>query len=780
MSQFTNFATWADASVLMYPHYVRGSTLEADSPLHAQVERIRANFHTDADRTAAALRLVQDEIRYVALAMGEGGYVPTAADEVWRSRFGDCKGKTVLLLALLRELGIEAEAAMVSTRMGDGLDEREPLIGWFDHVLVRAVVDGKVYWLDGTGVGDRALDDIAPPSWRWALPVRAEGARLEAIESPPAASPSTGMVLDIDASAGIDAEAELTMDLAYYGPLAAGMRQAVTSIPDEQLQTMLSSNWDGPDSVTRVESVDTRYDDDNNAFHIILKGKTRMSWVNGTGGRVMALPDSAIEIPHLEERRGLAAAYRNEPYVIAHPFYATSTIRVTLPNGGEGFRLEGGDQSVEGGGYRVERTASLSDGRLEVSMSVLSLVPEVTAAQMAEARTRAGNLASTGVRVRAPANYVATAADRARVDPGSSDVDDLIERAERLSASGDDEGAIALLDAAVERDPENAKALRARGAARLANLDYAGARADYDAAVDLDPADADSAVGQGAVARSEGRVNDAIVSFSVALRLQPDHLTALAARASAYGQIGRWDRALADYRALKTAAPSAPVALYGELWALRRLNRLDEARDLIRTRLEADPTDGAALNALTAIARSSGNPNEALGPLDAALLAAPESMNLLSLRGQARIRAGDEAGARADFSTLRDLANNDPLLLNNVCWSQAINGFDLELALADCDRAVEAGEANVIDSRAMVLLQLERYAEAKAGYEQALAAAPNLAPSLYGRGLARLALGDEGGREDLARARSLSADVGEDFEVFEARHPELTGASPGP
>ena len=63
------------------------------------------------------------------------------------------------------------------------------------------------------------------------------------------------------------------------------------------------------------------------------------------------------------------------------------------------------------------------------------LVDPSLAAQMAEARTRAGNLASTGVRVRAPANYVATAADRARVDPGSSDVDDLIERAERLSAS---------------------------------------------------------------------------------------------------------------------------------------------------------------------------------------------------------------------------------------------------------------------------------------------------------------------------------------------------------
>ena len=46
--------------------------------------------------------------------------------------------------------------------------------------------------------------------------------------------------------------------------------------------------------------------------------------------------------------------------------------------------------------------------------------------------------------------------------------------------------------------------------------------------------------------------------------------------------------------------------------------------------------------------------------------------------------------------------------------------------------------------------------------------------SNYGRGLARLGLGDEGGREDLARARALDIDVAEDFAVFEARHPRLT------
>lgn len=135
--------------------------------------------------------------------------------------------------------------------------------------------------------------------------------------------------------------------------------------------------------------------------------------------------------------------------------------------------------------------------------------------------------------------------------------------------------------------------------------------------------------------------------------------------------------------------------------------------------------------------------------------------------------SGDVPGARADFATLRAVSGGNPLLMNNICWNQGITGFDLDQALADCDVAVATGEASIIDSRAMVLLHLGRYEEAKAAYDQALAGQPNQSASLYGRGLARLALGDAGGREDLDQARRFDVDVIDDFAVFEARHPEI-------
>lgn len=771
--QFTDFGSWADASRMMAPLYETGATLEPESPLLAEIERIRSAHDTDAGRAMAALRLVEDEVRYLALAMGEGNYVPMSADEVWRSRYGDCKGKTVLLLALLKGLGIEAEATLVSTTWGDGLDAQLPLLSWFDHVIVRATVDGRTYWMDGTRIGDRSLEGLVVPPYRWGLPVRSDGAGLERIVQSPMTSPMIDTVWDIDATAGIDADAPFVLHITYAGDVATGMRSQIGNVPPDQLETMLKARLGGPNSGVTIDTVESRFDDPTTELHLILRGSTRMSWINGPGGRVMALPESSIALPTQAERTGVLARFSDHPYAINHPVMSRSIYRVTLPHEGRGFQLEGGDQMLEGAGYRVERRGRLENGIAEATVTLASLASEVTAEDMASTRTRNDNASALPLRLRAPADYVATSGDAARQQPGSSDTAELIARAGRLADAGDVDGALALLDAAVEREPDNAEAVRARGGSRLAAQDFDGARVDYDHAVDLDPADQAAVLGQGVAAYRQRRYAEAVVSFSVALRLDPSDIAALSSRAATYYQLGRWDRALADYRAHKTSEPDSEFAASGELSALTHLQRGEEARALIRARLEADPTDFTGLDALVRLDTQAGKPGDALPALDRALAAAPGAAHLLGMRGQIRVSTGDIEGARGDFAAMRAIDPNDPNVANNVCWAQAISAFDLDLALADCDRALAAGEAAYIDSRAMVLMQMGRYDEALADYERALAVQSDFPASVYGRGLARLALGDEGGRDDLARARELNIDVAEDFRVFEARHPDL-------
>ena len=72
---------------------------------------------TDRRQQARAVSdWVTANIRYVAIFLGSGGFVPHDADSVMVNRYGDCKDHTTLMRALLSAKGIEADYALVNAR----------------------------------------------------------------------------------------------------------------------------------------------------------------------------------------------------------------------------------------------------------------------------------------------------------------------------------------------------------------------------------------------------------------------------------------------------------------------------------------------------------------------------------------------------------------------------------------------------------------------------------------------------------------------------------------
>ncbi len=149
--------------------------------------------------------------------------------------------------------------------------------------------------------------------------------------------------------------------------------------------------------------------------------------------------------------------------------------------------------------------------------------------------------------------------------------------------------------------------------------------------------------------------------------------------------------------------------------------------------------------------RDRGAFEAAVRDFDAALRLDPHLQVALTAREQSL------AGAAGAFSVELDrlsraiaAAPDDSMLLNNRCWVRAINGRELELALADCDESlrIEPNSAAVHDSRGLVNLKLERYEAALADYDAAIAIDPGVAHYSFGRGAALVALG----REDEGRA----------------------------
>ena len=97
-----------------------------------------------------ALALVQTDIRYVGIELGENSHRPHTPNDTIEQRFGDCKDKTLLLVSLLAANGIAAKPALVSLNTQQGIAQLLPTPDAFDHVIAHVQLGERTFWLDGT------------------------------------------------------------------------------------------------------------------------------------------------------------------------------------------------------------------------------------------------------------------------------------------------------------------------------------------------------------------------------------------------------------------------------------------------------------------------------------------------------------------------------------------------------------------------------------------------------------------------------------------------------
>lgn len=171
--------TWTDIADLFRGTYESPVALPAE--LDGLVAGIRATQADPGKRTVEGLRLVQGLLRYHSVGIGDGGYRPRSVDQIWTTRYGDCKDGSRLLATVLKALEIDAVCALVATRYGEDLNHTPANAQAFDHCIVRARVGGRTYWLDATkSVQAGSPSTLTQDDHGWALPLEA-GASLEAM-----------------------------------------------------------------------------------------------------------------------------------------------------------------------------------------------------------------------------------------------------------------------------------------------------------------------------------------------------------------------------------------------------------------------------------------------------------------------------------------------------------------------------------------------------------------------------------------------------------------------
>ncbi len=99
----------------------------------ATVHGIVAQARTLDDSVRAVHKWVTQDIRYVSIDFGIGGYRPRSADSVIATGFGDCKDKAMLFVAAMHTLGVVAYPVLLNA--GGAVVRALPSKNQFDHLI---------------------------------------------------------------------------------------------------------------------------------------------------------------------------------------------------------------------------------------------------------------------------------------------------------------------------------------------------------------------------------------------------------------------------------------------------------------------------------------------------------------------------------------------------------------------------------------------------------------------------------------------------------------------
>jgi len=117
--------------------------------LKTKVQELTNGKKTDIDKVKSVFYWVQDNIRYIAFEDGMAGFIPAAAQDVYKTKYGDCKGMANLMTEMLKIAGLEAYMTWIGTRHIP-YDYTLPSLAVDNHCISTVILGGKEYFLDAT------------------------------------------------------------------------------------------------------------------------------------------------------------------------------------------------------------------------------------------------------------------------------------------------------------------------------------------------------------------------------------------------------------------------------------------------------------------------------------------------------------------------------------------------------------------------------------------------------------------------------------------------------
>jgi len=629
----TEFADWPAVSRRFAALFDQAATIAPDSAVHAEIARIAAASPDPVRRAELALALVEEQVRYLFIGIDDGGFVPAPAEQTWQRRFGDCKGKTALLIALLHGLGIDARPVLVNTGDGDATAHRLPTMAGFDHVIVEATIAGKSTWLDGTRQGDTRIARLEMPNTIVGLPATAQGSGLIPLIPPAPLAPQNLTSLTLDASEGIEVPAKAAAEMRFHGEDGARIRMKYAGLSTADLDRDLKKLWRDTYDFITPDDVSARGEEPSGDFVITMRGHARMDWSSSSASRWYELDRARVGWKIDTTRDG--ELIPDAPFVFSWPEWWANRETVILPHHGDGFTLQSKDvDRTVGGLYAFHRKVAIDHGVVTMDNDTRALKTELPAADAETVRSAMQELAGEGVFIHLPDDYLHTTADYAAL----ADDKPALARAHQQNGTvlldrGDTASAIAEEVAALSLDGglPMAHGVLALALAR-SGKDDARALAEADGVL-ANAKDAEAQrwlawAARGTVLLRQKNYAGALAAYSQVIAAQRSDLNALIGRGTAHLGLGHPAQALADFDAAQAIMPDLPIAALRAM-ALAGVGRREDALETADRAIDKTPDDRQTRLLRISVREETGDTAGALADADYLLAHDPTAQDYL-------------------------------------------------------------------------------------------------------------------------------------------------------
>lgn len=360
--EFTEFSNWQGVVDWALTHY-KQQPVESGA-LTDYVEQLKRQTTTPQEYIEAAIRFVQNDVRYFGIETGQNSHIPSKPSEVFERRYGDCKDKTMLLNFLLAQQNIEASPALVANQARGSIRDNLPSPGQFDHVITHFTFNDKEYWIDGTrSFQHGTLDNIGVSDFEQALIIKPEQTALSPVVIQHRHRSQLHVNEKFSATGNYEQPVKLDVSIKFYSHEAEYIRSALAGQPLTEISKhyvdFYSKHFPG---IEQTQEIEARDDTTSNVVELIGKYQINDFW-QADQGRVNTpmygeFISSYVQLPSTIQRKF--------PLGLYHPMEISQNVEVIFPEAIE-WNFENNPMKIENDAIKYFRHIQFKDKSLKVT-----------------------------------------------------------------------------------------------------------------------------------------------------------------------------------------------------------------------------------------------------------------------------------------------------------------------------------------------------------------------------------------------------------------------------